>query len=866
VKICDTALVRRSLGRGAVALCLSIVAAFQWRLAAAGGVSQDVPVPGGTVAMAQSLGITPSPDRARFVAELARLTHQTAEGQHTTRAKAASMLRRSAGGAFPRGSTETVPIPLSVGLWSDAVFHHPVAPEEIVAAIVADPRAAHLCYGLAALDDETLQFFADHPAAVTQLYERSASAFAAFGDSLRIHDNRVQPPGGPAAAELWEAAVGEKLARPQPFVRALFAQDQGRLAYLYNTIDELDAPRAAFALGLWIKEPAARLRRFTALVAANRGAIPQWEPARLPFTRPLHDVSSILMRVLVEPDGAPSFPSQRSVWTWAFDGVDVPATAPRALTSANDGPIDAGWLAQMIVAAETRFRGERLDQLTVGQRVFHGADPATMGDVLTAIRAFPRFRMLMLTLERMGVVRASVLAAAARRAQQLSTLEHRRAVVALGQFQGALALVARMTSVRTLDGASAESLVTSLVNTPVNHDGRYAGALGKWMQQQLRPALPEGDDLESAVLAAVAGRSAGQSDAAAAVMWEGNAYRLDIAAADRRRLGRIREKQGGPSLDAAVSGSDDEVLADVLVAWTYAVSIGDAESPVLLTGRVTRRHDFGLGAAERGQGGRTIWALPRQEIAVGVPWHVVGSLLGLDVALSGLALRRVSGDRAIDAPTLSTNERDAFATTVALLNPFDLRDRDRDLIAVAIERGRTRVAALAEDSALLSELASEIRMDGWRTRALQWTIAHDPERIASMFSMTELLSLGRGPLADLAPWGTSALVSSGCLCTRMAPANQWRLMTGRPQLGLMAETVADLNLHIAVILRDLRLPAAVAKAVLSAAVQDFIDEARPTDFNDWLTLVRTAQNVPRERIEDYVAVATSDGPLVPQQP
>jgi hypothetical protein len=112
----------------------------------------------------------------------------------------------------------------------------------------------------------------------------------------------------------------------------------------------------------------------------------------------------------------------------------------------------------------------------------------------------------------------------------------------------------------------------------------------------------------------------------------------------------------------------------------------------------------------------------------------------------------------------------------------------------------------------------------------------------------------------------SALAGAGCLCTRVAPPSQWRLMTGRPQLGLMAETVADLNLHIAVTLSELQLPAAVAKAVLSAAVQDFIDEVRPTDFNDWLTLVRASQSVPRERIEDYVAIATSDGPLVPQEP
>ena len=104
---------------------------------------------------------------------------------------------------------------------------------------------------------------------------------------------------------------------------------------------------------------------------------------------------------------------------------------------------------------------------------------------------------------------------------------------------------------------------------------------------------------------------------------------------------------------------------------------------------------------------------------------------------------------------------------------------------------------------------------------------------------------------------------SGCLCTRLAPPRLWRLLSGRPQLGLMAATVPDLNLHVAMMLRELRLPAAVAKVILEAATQDFIDEVRPTDFNDWLTLVRTAQTVSRERIEDYVATATAVGPLVP---
>ncbi len=77
--------------------CATIVAVFfPIHLGAAGGISENVPVPGGTAAMAQSLGIAPTPERARFVAELARLTHPSSESAATTRARAAASLRRAA--------------------------------------------------------------------------------------------------------------------------------------------------------------------------------------------------------------------------------------------------------------------------------------------------------------------------------------------------------------------------------------------------------------------------------------------------------------------------------------------------------------------------------------------------------------------------------------------------------------------------------------------------------------------------------------------------------------------------------------------------------------------------------------------------
>jgi hypothetical protein len=899
--------------------------------------------------MAEALGISPTPERSRFVAEVARLTHPVADGKNTTRAKAALALRDLKKiGSTPQSQIDSVPIPLTVDLWSRAVFKRNVPPDEIVAAIVSDPRAAHLCHGLAGLDDRTLQFFADHQPLITWLYEHAAAPFAAFADSLHIQDNRVVAPGGAAAAPLWEAVVGEPIDRAELFVRELFSRDQGRLASLYSVIAEQDAAHAAFALGLWNKDPMMRLRRFEALANLNKSVFAQWQPARLPFARPLDDVESILSRVRVENDGSPSPPAGRSVWAFAFEGAElaVDASGP---TGDGGEPVDAAWLVQAIASPEPTVRGDRLDQLAFGQRVFSNADGGTSADVLLAVRGFATYRSLMLSLERSGVRHASVYAAATRRAQQIGTLDDRRKLLAVIQYQGILALIERMSITRTIDASTAEKLVTSLAKLPVP-DGRHGAAIADWMNRDLRGPMTAGlstsgsdgqtaPDFESTLLSALAGRKTALSSSGVRIPWEGQIYRLDLAASEEQRLRNIRERQGPPRVDLALdlvqvvgkleggattvadvsaavealkrialdtapsrpagfnplrrsheiieraadelsklrTKSDlqrvgraveglkdllDEVLADSLLSLAYAVSIADADSPVLLVGNVAQRHDFGIGRNERGLRSHNEWSQPRQRISAGVPWHVSGSLLGLDVALSSQSLRRVNAERVVDAPTLSTNEREAFAASVALLNPYALQDRDRDAIAEAVTRGRQRVTLLAEEGGALDKIADEIRMDGWRRRALQWTLVREPERIGSMFSTTELLYLGGAPVNELQSWGMAAHASQGCICSRLAPPGEWRTLLGRPQLGLMATVVPDLHFQVAILLRELQLPAAIARSVLTAAVQDYIDEVRPTDANDWLGLVRAAQTLSRERVEDYVAGATAYGPLV----
>jgi len=903
-------------------------------------VSEDVRVPGGADAFAQTAGVRPTPDRARFVAELARLLYGTPERRVDARPGGAeavmARLRR-----LPRGpDAETVPIPLSADVWSNAIFHRRVASDDLLTAILSDRSAALLCYGLAAVDDETLQYLASQPALLLNLYERQAPLVAAFGDSLRIRGGAVVPPGGDAGVPLWEAVVGERVTAPARFVPALFERADGRLAYLYDMIGALDAPHAAFALGLWIDAPAPRLVAMQTLVAAWTGWFKEWRVRSQPFARQTYDPAVLLARVAVDQNGRPSAPNSRELWSRAMETTDLPEPGATADLSDSVQPFDAAWLIESGIVGDPRVRGDRLDQLSFAQRVFNGVTAAAAADAYTAVRSFRRYRMLVLALERMGVRDPAVYAAAVRRAAQLGSPDAARAYAATAQFEGALALIVRMHDAGSLAPAQAAALVSSLTAVPLAN-GQYAGGVLAWLTGALCPAAdapaPRCD--EAAIVSALAGRSRG---APPSITWEGHAYRIDPAAAERLRIEQVRMAQRGPSLDsafeaallarevsnaastvdaparikqliaavptssnrsaedqglppgvqpppdpaeplaraeqalargpaaanrtraaAALVEAADDLGAETLVSIVYALSLGDPDGPALVAGDISRRHDFGFGSRDVESRLRTPWMTPTQDASNGIAWHVDGSLLGLDVGLATLHLRRLGADRPLDAPTLSSNQRQVFAETVALMSPALVTDASRDAIARAIGDGERRVndAGGALD---VEPILAAVHVDGWRARAIRWTAVHDRARLESMFSLREMAALGGlAATADLDRWGTSAVGSAGCWCTVAPPAALHALATGRPQLGLLAATVSDLELHVARMLAELQVPAAVAPFVLSGVVQDFADSVRPTDGDDWLTLVRTARTFTREQIEDYIAAATADGPLIP---
>jgi hypothetical protein len=340
---------------------------------------------------------------------------------------------------------------------------------------------------------------------------------------------------------------------------------------------------------------------------------------------------------------------------------------------------------------------------------------------------------------------------------------------------------------------------------------------------------------------------------------------LRAAADDLRTATLPKDLRTVVKIGRAAGVMADLLLADALAALLYAAVLGDPQGAALLGGNVTSRHDFGLrlpGEARL----RWPWGVPRETWLPPAPWHVEGSLLGLDVGLARLALRPRPGDRPPLKPALNENEQIAFSEAVTLTRPLDLDEAGQKLIAAALERGRAEMARVKKDPREAAAWASRLPLDEWRLRALPWLLANEPDRLDDMVSLTEIVAsdpAARGAASALAAWGPSGRSSSGCLCTRFPEATPIGEALGREGAGFVGAQLADLKLRLAELLEQEGLPAALLPSLLAAATADFIAGARQANADDWLSVATCARSLTRAQLEDYVAVLTAGGPLVP---
>lgn len=845
-------------------------------------VRTSVPLPIPAKELAAQLGLA-SADRSRIVLDIVRLVFDAKDGEDAADTLLRNQLRRVLAAPTPGGG-ETVPLPLDPSIWRDTLLERQTPDGQLISAILSDRRTALVYHGLAALDDETLGWLGPDRDTLRHL-RHHAGAFAAFGRSIQVHAGRIVVPGGADAEAAWQTLTGADPARPAAFVRRLFKED-GRLAFMYDTIAHLDPARQRFALGTALP-PASRADRLRALLDVFEVGRVEWNVEMRPFSRRPLDASLVLSLVGVTERGEPRGPMARQIWTRVFhdsEETSFSETAPLGTPSDNDAlPVDAAWLTARISDSSYETGRRRLDTLLFAQRVFGDAPPADPALIVTVLRGFTVFPSLMLTMERIGATSPSALVRAARHAADLDAIksdDERQASIL--QFQATMGIVERAQRSGILSREAVDAVVLALTSLPMTRSEGYDTRLAAWIRSDLTPRLGVLDldataPFEDALLSAMAG--VGRARPAVPVIeWEGQRYSVDPPAAELRRLRRVRERQGGPTLDAALAvvldgkpvGPRERVknprvlLTETLVSLMYAAHLGDPDGQALQAGDVARRHTLTSLAGTSGTRD-SAWKLPLGQFGT-KGRRVGGSLLGLETALAGLAVRRLDSSTMPLEPRLSTNERHTLMLTAALMNPAAMTDATKDEIAAAIARGRARLTALRPDREEIDRIVRAAGLSEWRREGLAWALTQDPSTVASRFSIVELFWLGvpRPAIrASLDDWGVAVLTLTGCLCLEMPAAIAWEERTGRPATGQLATRGADVALQIADLLASLHLPASLAPGVVAYAMQDVSDEAQPSHFDDWDDFSRAVRDLSRERLIDYISALAADGPLMP---
>jgi hypothetical protein len=315
----------------------------------------------------------------------------------------------------------------------------------------------------------------------------------------------------------------------------------------------------------------------------------------------------------------------------------------------------------------------------------------------------------------------------------------------------------------------------------------------------------------------------------------------------------------------------DLLLADALVSFAYAVSIGEPDDALLMAGDPSRQHRFDatLGPAT------PPWHLPEEVQTPDGSWLMEGSVMALHTVFARSWLRRLSIQDPGMRPRPDPQDVRAFAESQATFNPFDLTDAGRDAIVGAIRRGRARLRELLQAPDALWNAAAEAGISEWRCRAALWAarpratasdgdvgVQVDP---ADYVSLSELLWLGGPelPAEDLDRWGVAARAVDGRLTPRMPRRHAWEDFQGPRGVGLLPAWTADVHLRVAEMLSELELPGALAPGITSYVVWDVITTADMAHQDDWLSLVRAVRRLPEDRTFDYVSTLTATGPLVP---
>jgi hypothetical protein len=754
----------------------------------------------------------------------------------------------------------TIPAPLDRAAWEHLLPPvKPPASRDLFIRIVSDRTALLVAYGLTSTTDRARVFFSRERDLLRSIYQQAAGTFALVARRLDVVDGKVVVPGGPGAEAVWTNLVGVPPSRPGQFLRALLTKDQGRLAWYFDVIAGLDADRLTVA---WPSGGSATLHAM-ALYQAFREPDPQWRTPDQPFRRGAIDAWMVLTQNRVS-GGAVQSPLPQATWALLFsDSQPSAEQIGRSLAEATS-PVSLAWLARETLSPIVRERRSRYEMFRLAQRVFADAPAAALPHVAQAVAGVRQFRGLLLTLERMEIRDPATWAAVLQAARFVNDdADSRRESIIV--FQSIVALLERMRHVRTVDVPETERLLRSLAAAMIADENVPRSAarwiVNEWVQALPRLIRPDAytttTAYESTILQALAGPAV---RAPSSVDWEGLSYVADIVAAEHARLLDVRALLPSPGLDAVLNPLRPRELGQALMALVYAPALGDPDGPVSLSPDVATRHDFGMNATALLRD-ELPWSVPEERQGYG-PWHVQGSLFGLDLALSRLFLRRIADQQMPSAPSLTLNDVATLSRTGVAMVASELVDADRDELAAAIGRGRQRVEHAQTITDYLT-LAAECGMSATTRQLLVWMASRQREIVPEVFALRDLLWLGRPNVTHdiLDRWGVAADGLDGRRVLAMPAPAPWEDYAGRSEVGQMTTQVPDLTLRLIEETAQLRLPASLVPSLLAFALEDYWHEVRARFADDWPRLTWHAAAIADVRIHDYVAALAGGGPL-----
>ncbi len=333
----------------------------------------------------------------------------------------------------------------------------------------------------------------------------------------------------------------------------------------------------------------------------------------------------------------------------------------------------------------------------------------------------------------------------------------------------------------------------------------------------------------------------------------------------------------------------DVLLADLLRTLPYVVHVSNSYGVRLMGDDIAARHEFGVRIGSAGERARAPWSMPRGGSAPPVPfhrlgqfwiapegddrftgvWHVYGALMSLDLALARFHLPRLAGVIPSETPAILPTEENYFAHGATLFNPVVVTGSQVSEIAAAIRKGRARLEQLRDDPPLLPDVSREAGLGVLRRNELAWTLRHRPDAVGRFLSRTELFWLGLRdagdpPVRSPSGWGAPAVWVDGCLCVRIPPPDALDLSIVSAER--LASGFADLQLALAEAVDEMALPASIVGDLLPLAMRELLDGVSATRRGRLDALVGYVHDLPRERIEDYVASLVGPGrPLRPIQ-